>query len=163
MSTSEDNGTDSTDAGASRLSSETSGAAEKAKGATKAGASKVEAAGDKAAEKAAAGASAVTGAGKKAAGKAKDAAKGTDAKVSRRGTKKRQDKPMKIDGANPTWWVPVMLGLMVVGLIWIVVFYLTQGKAPLPIGKEGDGARYWNLAIGFGLIMVGFVMTTRWK
>ncbi|AKU18556.1 hypothetical protein VV02_02040 [Luteipulveratus mongoliensis] len=62
-----------------------------------------------------------------------------------------------MDGLNPTWWVPVMLGLMVVGLIWIVVFYLANGEAPIP------GISYGNLAIGFGLIMVGFAMTTRWR
>jgi len=58
---------------------------------------------------------------------------------------------------NPRWWVPVMLGLMVVGLLWIVVFYITQTSYPIP--KIGN----WNLAIGFGLLLAGFGMTTRWR
>jgi Cell division protein CrgA len=58
---------------------------------------------------------------------------------------------------NPRWWAPVMLGLMVVGLIWIVVFYITETSYPIP--KIGTV----NLAIGFGLLLVGFGMTTRWR
>jgi hypothetical protein len=58
---------------------------------------------------------------------------------------------------NPRWWVPVMLGLMVLGLLWIVVFYISQTSYPIP--KIGN----WNLAIGFGLLLAGFGMTTRWR
>lgn len=68
---------------------------------------------------------------------------------------------------NPRWFVPVMLGLMILGLLWIVVFYLTQGQYPLPtIPLPGDGSwtpGNWNLVIGFGLVLAGFVMTTRWR
>lgn len=62
--------------------------------------------------------------------------------------------PQNLD--SPRWLLPVMLGLMILGVLWIVVFYLTDGGVPLPIG-------YWNIAIGAGLIMVGFVLSTRWK
>lgn len=58
---------------------------------------------------------------------------------------------------NPSWFVPVMVGLLIVGLIWIVAFYITQGS--WPIGAWG----YWNLAIGFVLLISGFMMTTRWR
>lgn len=58
---------------------------------------------------------------------------------------------------TPRWWVPTMLTIMVVGLLWIVVFYLSSNRYPLPqIGS-------WNLGVGFGLIIVGFAMTTRWR
>ena len=63
------------------------------------------------------------------------------------------------DTANPAWFVPVVLGLMLVGLAWVVVFYLTSGKSDLPIPPIGR----WNLAIGFGLMITGFGMLTRWK
>ena len=33
---------------------------------------------------------------------------------------------------NPPWFVPVMVGLMVLGLAWIVVTYLSQSKYPIP-------------------------------
>ena len=71
---------------------------------------------------------------------------------------RREPKPAKIaSGLNPSWWVPTMLGLMVLGLIWLVVFYLSGSKYPVP------GIGTWNLAIGFVLLMAGFAMTTRWK
>jgi len=57
---------------------------------------------------------------------------------------------------NPTWLVPVMLTLMVVGLAWIVVTYMMQSQYPIP------GIGQWNLAIGFVLILAGFSLTTRW-
>jgi hypothetical protein len=50
-----------------------------------------------------------------------------------------------------------MVGLFILGLLWIVTFYVTQGAYPIP------GISYGNLAIGFGLLMAGFVMTTRWR
>lgn len=58
---------------------------------------------------------------------------------------------------SPRWWAPLMVGLMVVGLIWIVTFYITQQQYPVP------GIGLWNLAIGFGIAMAGFLMTTRWR
>lgn len=58
---------------------------------------------------------------------------------------------------NARWFVPVMLGLMLLGLAWIVVFYLSDTRFPVPdIGA-------WNLIIGFGFVMAGFLMTTRWR
>lgn len=60
---------------------------------------------------------------------------------------------------NPTWWVPVMCALMIVGVLWVATFYVTSAADPvfpLPIG-------YWNLVIGLGMIMAGFMMTTRWR
>lgn len=71
------------------------------------------------------------------------------------GRTERSRTPQKID-VNPGWLLPVMLGLMILGVLWIVVFYLTEGAFPIPFG-------YWNIAIGGGLIMVGFALSTRWR
>ncbi len=57
---------------------------------------------------------------------------------------------------NPRWLVPVMLTLMVLGLLWVVVTYISQSQYPVP------GIGSWNLAIGFVLIIAGFSLTTRW-
>jgi hypothetical protein len=58
---------------------------------------------------------------------------------------------------NGRFFVPTMVGLLVVGLLWIVVFYITQTLYPIPnIG-------YWNLGIGFAILLTGFGMTTRWR
>lgn len=76
-------------------------------------------------------------------------------------SRRRGSRPQPVPGMNPTWWAPVMCTLMIVGLLWIVVFYLlsngTKDVWPIP------GIGYGNLAIGFGMIMAGFLMTTRWK
>ncbi|WP_022881886.1 cell division protein CrgA [Gryllotalpicola ginsengisoli] len=58
---------------------------------------------------------------------------------------------------NPIWFKPVMLGFMIVGLLWIIVYYVAGGTYPVP----SLGA--WNLLIGFGVAFIGFLMTTRWK
>ncbi|WP_041684798.1 cell division protein CrgA [Renibacterium salmoninarum] len=61
---------------------------------------------------------------------------------------------------NPIWFKPVMFGLMVIGLLWIIVFYITSNTGlVLPIPSVGA----WNIAIGFGIAIVGFLMTTRWR
>jgi cobalamin biosynthesis Mg chelatase CobN len=58
---------------------------------------------------------------------------------------------------TPTWYKALMLGLMIVGLLWIIVWYITQSALPIPqIG-------YGNIGVGIGLMMVGLIMTTRWK
>lgn len=62
----------------------------------------------------------------------------------------------KVEG-NPPWLVPTMLSLMILGLIWIVVTYVSQTRFPVPdIGN-------WNLAIGFVLLFSGFGLTLRWR
>jgi len=61
--------------------------------------------------------------------------------------------------ANPPWYVPVMLGLMLLGLLWVVTFYVTAGAGGYPIPSLEN----WNLIIGFGLMVTGFMMTTRWR
>jgi len=63
------------------------------------------------------------------------------------------------DQSNPAWLLPVMLGLMILGLAWIVVYYLTAGSYRLPIPGLGN----WNLVIGFASILAGFALTTRWR
>ena len=68
----------------------------------------------------------------------------------------------KSDGANPAWFLPVTLTLMILGLIWIMVYYISQKVYPLGSGSPinlGAG----NIVIGFGLMMVGFGFLTRWK
>ncbi|MFH5821381.1 cell division protein CrgA [Georgenia sp. AZ-5] len=58
---------------------------------------------------------------------------------------------------SPGWWAPTMVTLMIIGLVSVVVTYLTQGS--LPVANLGN----WNLAIGFGVMLVGFFMTLRWR
>jgi hypothetical protein len=57
---------------------------------------------------------------------------------------------------SPVWLAPTMLGCLIVGLVWIVLFYVTQQK--LPISAFGPG----NLVIGFGFLVAGVVLSTKW-
>ena len=59
---------------------------------------------------------------------------------------------------NPSWWVPVMLVLFVLGLAWIVVYYIAGATLPI-MSNMG----WWNVIVGFGLILGGFAMATRWR
>lgn len=61
------------------------------------------------------------------------------------------------DSPNPVWFKPLMFGFMLLGLAWIIVFYISQ--ASLPIAALGQ----WNILVGFGIAFVGFLMTTRWR
>ena len=58
---------------------------------------------------------------------------------------------------SPRWLAPVMVALFVMGLLWIVIFYVSSTAYPIP----GIGA--WNMLVGFGFIGIGFSLATRWQ
>jgi hypothetical protein len=58
---------------------------------------------------------------------------------------------------NPVWFKPVMFAFMLIGLIWIITFYVSGTSLPVP--QLGT----WNILVGFGIMFVGFLMTTRWR
>jgi len=63
----------------------------------------------------------------------------------------------KVVKPNAAWFAPTMVTFLLVGLYWVVVFYVSQSKYPIPhIGAA-------NILIGFGIMMVGFGMLTRWR
>lgn len=55
------------------------------------------------------------------------------------------------------WVAPTMVALLVLGLLWVVVYYVTESQ--WPIEALGD----WNLAIGLGLIAGGCMAATKWR
>jgi hypothetical protein len=52
---------------------------------------------------------------------------------------------------------PLMVFFFLLGLVWIVVWYIDPN---LPV-LSSIGS--WNLVIGFALLMVGFGFATRWR
>ena len=56
---------------------------------------------------------------------------------------------------SPAWWAPTFVALMILGLLWVVVYYISSGTYPVP--KLGA----WNIAVGLGTMMVGFLMMTQ--
>lgn len=73
------------------------------------------------------------------------------------GTSASNNTPVKI-GPQP-WVAPLMVGTLVFGLAWIVVFYLAGND----IGFMRSIGNLGNVAIGFGFIGVGFALSTRWR
>jgi hypothetical protein len=69
--------------------------------------------------------------------------------------------PRASQGNQPSGrlYVYIMCIAFVVGLAWIVTFYVSGSKYPIPL----DSHEYVNLVIGFAIVLVGFVMATRWR
>lgn len=63
--------------------------------------------------------------------------------------------PIKLDGAR--WIAPLMVACFVIGLMWIVVWYISPDN---PIMGPLAG---WNVLVGFAFIAAGFVLSTKWK
>jgi len=64
-------------------------------------------------------------------------------------------------GPSPRWLAPLMLVLFGLGVLWLVVFYLTEQRmGGIPIAEDlGNG----NLLVGFGFIIAGFGLSTQWR
>jgi hypothetical protein len=77
--------------------------------------------------------------------------------------KKKTDKvkaektPKKPRTTSRVWVAPLMLACWLIGLAWLVVFYVAGQDIPVM-----DDLGNWNLLIGMGLIAVGFVVSTQW-
>lgn len=54
------------------------------------------------------------------------------------------------------WVGPVMGICFLIGIAWLVVYYLTNGEFPAPI-QAG------NLLVGFAFLVLGFVFATQWR
>ena len=68
--------------------------------------------------------------------------------------------PVKAKAVGPSHpiYVAVMLGMMVIGLLWLVVNYLA-GESISFMSDLGA----WNFAVGFSFMIVGLLMTMRWR
>ena len=58
---------------------------------------------------------------------------------------------------SPSWWAPAFVTILIVGLVYLVVFYLSSGRLPIP------GIGNWNILVGVAIMLVGFGMTLRWR
>ncbi|MDO9397292.1 MAG: cell division protein CrgA [Herbiconiux sp.] len=88
---------------------------------------------------------------------ARDKAPAKDVARRNREVQRSSSDESSANNPNPVWFKPVMFGFMLIGLLWIIVFYVSQGLFPIPdLGS-------WNILIGFGIAFIGFIMTTRWR
>jgi len=65
--------------------------------------------------------------------------------------------PKKPRTTSRRWVAPLMLTCWLIGLAWLVVFYIAGDKIPFM-----DDLGNFNLLIGMGLIAIGFVVSTQW-
>lgn len=73
---------------------------------------------------------------------------------------KSEDTPKKAKAVGPSHpaYIAVMLGLIVLGIAWMVVYYLAEDRIQF-IGDLGS----WNLLIGFAAMIGGLLMTMKWR
>jgi hypothetical protein len=57
---------------------------------------------------------------------------------------------------SPTWLPVTAVALIVAGIGWLVTYYLSSGDFPVAAWT------YWNLAIGFGLMVGALALLARW-
>lgn len=76
--------------------------------------------------------------------------------------------PVKVKtGPSSSIYVGIMFGLMLLGLAWLVVFYLAARENTY--GGQGQVLHWmnqldaWNFLIGFSMMVAGLLMTMRWR
>ncbi|MFC7375329.1 cell division protein CrgA [Brachybacterium sp. GCM10030268] len=98
-----------------------------------------------------------TSAGSEATEKAKDATRTPSAKKAAAAeTARTTRRRVAAEAPNPPWLAPAAVVFLILGLLYLVTYYLSSGQLPLPIGD-------WNLAAGFGVMLVGGGMLMFWK
>ncbi|MDA2806511.1 cell division protein CrgA [Nocardiopsis suaedae] len=60
---------------------------------------------------------------------------------------------------SPRWLAPAMLTFGIVGVLWIATYYIAGVDGKIPFMAELGN---WNLAIGFGGIIICVILSTRW-
>jgi Cell division protein CrgA len=58
---------------------------------------------------------------------------------------------------SPTWLPVSAVVLIVFGITWLVVYYLSEQQYPV------EAWRYWNLAVGFGCMVASLGILSRWR
>jgi hypothetical protein len=87
----------------------------------------------------------------------KDISTKKNAVAKKEQTAKREPRPA--EAPNAVGFKPVMFGFMLLGLVWIVTYYVTSSTLSLPVPALGQN----NIFVGFGIMFIGFLMTTRWR
>jgi hypothetical protein len=73
--------------------------------------------------------------------------------------------PVKVKaGPSSVWFVALFVGLMLIGLIWLMVFQLaaTGADAPAVLNWMAELGP-WNYAVAFAFMITGLLLTMRWR
>jgi len=58
---------------------------------------------------------------------------------------------------SPMWLPVTAVSLIVVGIGWLVVYYLSETLYPV------QAWGYWNLAVGFGAMVAALGLLSKWR
>jgi hypothetical protein len=64
----------------------------------------------------------------------------------------------KVAKPSPPWYPVVMAAFLLIGLAYIVVYYMAAESIPF-MNSLGS----WNFAVGFGFLIVGLGLAVRWR
>lgn len=70
--------------------------------------------------------------------------------------------PSRALAPSPSWYPIVMAVVLLLGLAYLVVYYLTSSGTDPHIPGMAD-LHAWNFAVGFGVMLIGLVMAVRWR
>jgi lipid-A-disaccharide synthase-like uncharacterized protein len=58
---------------------------------------------------------------------------------------------------SPAWLPISAVALIIFGIAWLVVYYLSSQQYPVAAWQ------YWNLAVGFGSMVASLAILSRWR
>ncbi|MER7009108.1 cell division protein CrgA [Dactylosporangium sp. NPDC000555] len=64
---------------------------------------------------------------------------------------------------SPVWVPATAVACVVVGIAWLVAYYLTQGFFDVDWLSALADLKYWNLAIGFGFLVASLGVFSKWR
>ncbi len=64
----------------------------------------------------------------------------------------------KMPKPSPAWYPVVMAAFLLIGLAYIVVYYMAAESIPF-MNSLGS----WNFAVGFGFLVIGLGLAVRWR
>ena len=70
----------------------------------------------------------------------------------------REEKKKVASLQKRRWVPPVMITMFLIGLLWLVVYYVAGQY--IPIMKD---LNQWNMGIGMGFMAVSFGLATMWE
>jgi hypothetical protein len=73
--------------------------------------------------------------------------------------------PVKVKvGPSSIWFVALFVGLMLIGLLWLLVYQLAAGgSTPPSMLLWMAKLQAWNYAIAFAFMITGLLLTMRWR
>ncbi|WP_426509088.1 cell division protein CrgA [Dactylosporangium sp. McL0621] len=64
---------------------------------------------------------------------------------------------------SPVWVPALAVAFVVIGIAWLVSYYLTQGFFDVNWLSTLADLKYWNLAIGFGFLVASLAVFSKWR